>query len=196
MTSCAPYRSSYVTHRYVPCLVVHGHNRQPGVEECVEIDNPVRENWKQRRSDEREDLPQCGVRKIEVYPVVVPNHTVAKSICCNGKFDRHAEVTANRRVHCGERIVDDCASAHAPEIVMHNCPMVVMRYDLLCFCEDVTGERAENEHINDSVVEAQHGVMKLRHNQVFVVARIADNGRVCCSDARHVPVGLLQHSRR
>src|SRR5689334_5826688 len=78
-----------------PCLVVDWH-KNTGIEECIEIDYPIREHRKLRIAIEIEHLSKCGGWKVEVHPVGVANHAVTKAIGGHGEFDGHSECTANR----------------------------------------------------------------------------------------------------
>ena len=62
--------------------------------------------------------------------------------------------------------------------VVHHRPLVVVRHDPLRLGEDVARERRGQQQVHDGVVEAQHRVMELHDDQVLVVARVADDGRV------------------
>src|SRR4029079_15627339 len=60
---------------------------------------------------------------------------------------------------------------------MHDAPLVVMRDDLLGFGEDVAWECSGHKEIDDAVVKREHRVMQLRHDEVFIIARVADDRR-------------------
>ena len=49
--------------------------------------------------------------------------------------------------------------------------------DFLCFGEDITDERCSHEQIHNLNVAFQHRVMKLRYDEVLVVAWIADESQ-------------------
>jgi hypothetical protein len=96
----------------------------------------------------------------------------------DSELDGHAEGTVLRGRGGRQRSVDRGGTADSFKEVANDCPLVVVRDDLSCFDEDIAGEPRDDQRIDDLVVEPQHRVVKLADDQVLVVPRIPNHGRV------------------
>src|SRR5687767_6122880 len=104
------------------------------------------------------------------------------------------EVAAQVHIDTAHRIVHCFSAADSFQKVMYDGPLIVVGYDPFCFSEDVTCKPGRQQEVDNRVVEAQHGVMKLHDDQVFIVARIANDSRVRSRHAGDIEVRLDTHT--
>ncbi len=141
-----------------------------------------------------EHLFEGGFREVEIHKIIVADHTVTEPVGSHGEFDRHPKRAAHRSadtVHC---LIHRHGAANSLQEVMHYCPLIVVRHDPFGFSKDVACKPGRQQQVDDGVVEAQHGVMKLHDDQVLIVARITNDSRVCACHAGDIEVRLDAHT--
>ena len=112
--------------------------------------------------------------------IFLTNHAVAKAVGGGRELDRHVGnfLEAVELAAFVEDLGDRSLLSKALHPVVQHDPLVVPSDDLAGFLEDI-GRRVGlgREHIADRVVELEEGQMRLRHQKVFIVAMVADQGK-------------------
>src|SRR5437868_5079115 len=103
------------------------------VEESVEINYPNRQYGEFGDANEIEHLPQGGAGEIEVHPILVPDHAVAETICCDRELDRHPKRASDRRTNRRHRLVNRCLATDSIEIIVNDTPLIMVGDDLFGF---------------------------------------------------------------
>ena len=176
-------------------LVLNG-DRNPRLEERVEIDHPVREHRQAGVAVELEDLPKRRVRKVEVHEVVVADHAVPEPIRRDRKLDRHSEWASDRRDDVQYRGIDDRRAADPAKEILHDRPLVVVGHDALCLGEDVAAESRCQQHVDDRIVKPQHGMVELDDDEVLVVPRVTNGRGIRHRNAGNIEACLGYHAAR
>ena len=115
--------------------------------------------------------------KMRLWLYDLAHHAVAEAIGRGRELDRHERrgLEAIEPAAVFENLRDDPLLGDALDPVVQHHPLVVPRHEPARFGEDGIGGRAGGgELVADLVVELEDRHVRLRHDQVFVVAMIAD----------------------
>ena len=160
--------------------------------------------WRQgaagaRKLKQQTEARRCGSARTEyaVPVVLLANHAVTQTICSHGKLDGHGRhvfrccVFFEKLASIREDIVDDRRVNQARQKVCPDHPLVVLDYEFACLLKQVGAGSGRCDLVHHAVVKPDHGQMRLRNDQVFVVAMIGNE----CGTPLHLE-RTLPHTRQ